>query len=149
MGTPLRPLPAGITRWSTRARWLRRLDALAAGVLAWGLVAARLPDLGAGLQAGLAGAVVGLLGAIPLIRLRWRPVSGPVGLWVSRTLAPGDRAWYVRPEAPELVIVTARRGLRLTVAVPGRGASEGLSVRRTRVLLLGADGPASRSPQAR
>ena len=64
-------------------------------------------------------------------------------------LVPGDRAWYVRPEAPEVVIVTARRGLRLTVAVPGRGAAEGLSVRRTRVLLLGADEPARRAPQAR
>jgi hypothetical protein len=144
VGTPIRPLPAGIARWCTRARWLRRLDALAAWALAWGLVAARMPDLGAGLQAAVAGAVVGLLGVIPLIRLRWRPISGPVGLWVSRTLGPGDRAWHVRPEAPELVIVTARRGLRLTVAVPGRGAAEGLSVRRTRVLLLGADGPARR-----
>ena len=63
-------------------------------------------------------------------------------------LVPGDRAWYVRPEAPEVVIVTARRGLRLTVAVPGRGAA-GLSVRRTRVLLFGADEPARRAPQAR
>jgi hypothetical protein len=54
-------------------------------------------------------------------------------------LAPGDRAWYVRPDGPELVIVTARRRLRLTVAVPGRGAAEGLSVRRTRVLVLAAD----------
>lgn len=144
MGTPIRPLPAGIARWSTRARSIRRLDALAAGVLVWALVAVRLPDLGPGLQAAAAGLIVGVLGSIPLIRLRWRPVSGPVGLWVSRMLAPGDRAWYVRPEAPELVIVTARRGLRLTVAVPGRGAAEGLSVRRTRVLLLGADGPARR-----
>ena len=149
MGTPIRPLPEGIARWSTRARWLRRLDVLAAGVLVWGLVAVRLPDLGAGLQAAAAGAVVGLLGAIPLIRLRWRPISGPVGLWVSRMLMPGDRAWYVRPEAPEVVIVTARRGLRLTVAVPGRGAAEGLSVRRTRVLLLGADEPARRASPAR
>jgi hypothetical protein len=64
-------------------------------------------------------------------------------------LVPGDRAWYVRPDAPELVIVTARRGLRLTVAVPGRGAAEGLSVRRTRVLLFGADGPTRRPPPAR
>ena len=149
MGTPIRPLPEGIARWSTRARWLRRLDALAAGVLVWGLVAVRLPDLGAGLQAAAAGMIVGLLGAIPLIRLRWRPISGPVGLWVSRMLVPGDRAWYVRPEAPEVVIVTARRGLRLTVAVPGRGAAEGLSVRRTRVLLLGADEPARRASPAR
>jgi hypothetical protein len=47
------------------------------------------------------------------------------------------------------VIVTARHGLRLTVAVSGRGADEGLSVRRTRVLVIGADEPARRAPQSR
>jgi hypothetical protein len=140
----MRPLPEGIARWPARARWLRRLDALLAWILVWGLVAATLSDLGVSLQAALASLVVGLLAAIPPLRLRWRPISGAVGLWLSRTLAPGDRAWYVRPEAPELVIVTARHGLRLTVAVPGRGAAEGLSVRRTRVLLLDADAPARR-----
>jgi hypothetical protein len=145
VGTPIRPLPEGVARWSARARWLRWLDALAAGVLVWGLVAAKLPDVGPGLQAAAAALVVGLLGAITPIRLRWRPISGLVRLWLSRTLAPGDRAWYVRPDAPELVIVTARRGLRLTVTVPGRGSAEGLSVRRTRVLLLDADEPARRA----
>lgn len=144
MGTPIRPLPERIARWSTRADWLRRLDAVAAWLLVWGVLAAVRPDLGTGVQAGAAAVAVGLLGAVPPIRVRWRPVSGPVGLWVSRMLAPGDRAWHVRPEGPELVIVTARRGLRLTVAVPGRGAAEGLSVRRTRVLVFGADEPAPR-----
>ena len=148
VGTPLRPLPEGIARWSARAHWLRRLDALAAGGLVggwWREVARPRPG-----RSGRRGAaVVGLLGAVPLIRLRWRPVSGPAGLWVSRALVPGDRAWYVRAEAPEPVIVTARRGLRLTVAVPGRGADEGLSVRRTRVLVLPVDGPVRRAPQAR
>jgi hypothetical protein len=140
----VRPLPEGIARWSARAPWLRRLDALVAWLLVWGVTAATVSDPGLGPQAAGAGVVVGLLGAIAPIRLRWRPVSGAVGLWLSRKLAPGDRAWYVRREAPELVIVTARGGLRLTVAVPGRGTAEGLSVRRTRVLLLGADAPARR-----
>jgi hypothetical protein len=144
VGTPIRPLPESIARWSTRARWLRRLDALAAGGLVWGLLAVTLPGLGGGLQAGAAVAITGLLGAILPIRVRWRPISGAVGLWVSRTLVPGDRAWHVRSEGPELVIVTARRGLRLTVAVPGRGVAEGLSVRRTRVLVLGVDERARR-----
>ena len=139
MGTPIRPLPEGIARWSARARWLRRLDALAAGGLVWGLLAATQPGIGLGMQVAAAAVVVGLLGAVTPIRARWRPISGLAGLWVSRALVPGDRAWYVRPDGPELVIVTARRGLRLTVAVPGRGADEGLSVRRTRVLVLGAD----------
>ncbi|HSE04794.1 MAG TPA: hypothetical protein VLK35_11630 [Methylomirabilota bacterium] len=139
MGTPIRPLPARIARWSASARALRWLDAAVAWALAWGWGLVVLPDAGVGLPAAGAAALVGLLGAVGPIRARWRPVSGAVGLWMSRMLAPGDRAWYVRPEGPELVIVTARRGLRLTVAVPGRGAVEGLSVRRTRVLLLGAD----------
>lgn len=138
MGTPIRPLPEGIARWSARARWIRRLDALAAGGLVWGVLAVAQPGLGLGVQVAAA-MVVGLVGAVTPIRVRWRPVSGVAGLWVSRALVPGDRAWYVRPEGPELVIVTARRGLRLTVAVPGRGVVEGLSVRRTRVLVLGAD----------
>jgi hypothetical protein len=42
-------------------------------------------------------------------------------------------------------MVTGRRGLRLTVAVPGGSAAEGLSVRRTRVLVLGADEPRRRA----
>jgi hypothetical protein len=139
VGTPIRPLPEGIARWGTRARWLRRLDALLAWLLAWALLAALRPDLVTSLPALIAAGLVALLAAVAPFRLRWRPISGPVGLWVSRTLAPGDRAWYVRPDGPELVLVTGRRGLRLTVAVPGRGAAEGLSMRRTRVLLLQAD----------
>lgn len=144
MGTPIRPLPDGIARWSARARWLRRLDALAAAGLVWALLAVMRPGVGAGAEAAGAAVITGLLGAVAPLRVRWRPVSGPVGLWVSRMLVPGDRAWYVRHEGPERVIVTARRGLRLTVAVPGRGAAEGLSVRRTRVLVLGADEPGRR-----
>ena len=128
-------------RWGTRALWLRRLDALVAWLLVWGLVAVVSPGLTGGLQAAVAGGAVALLAAVGQIRLRWRPMTGPAGVWLSRTLVPGDRAWCVRPDAAELVIVTARHGLRLTVAVPGRSAVEGLSVRRTRVLLLSADGP--------
>jgi hypothetical protein len=139
VGTPIRPLPEDITRWGRRARWLRRLDALAGWLVAWALIVVAWGDLEAGPTAVAAAVAVGALGALGPIRLRWRPVSGAVGLWVSRGLAPGDRAWYVRPDAPELVIVTATRGLRLTVAATGGGAIEGLSVRRTRVLLLTAE----------
>jgi hypothetical protein len=142
MGTPIRPLPDRIARWSARARFIRWLDALAATGGFWVLLAVMRPGVGIGVQIAAAAVIAGLLGAVAPIRARWRPVSAPVGLWVSRMLVPGNRAWYVRAEGPELVIVTARRGLRLTVAVPGRGAAEGLSVRRTRVLVLGADEPA-------
>ena len=67
------------------------------------LLAVMLPGVGVGAQAGGAAVVAGLLGAVAPIRARWRPVSGPVGLWVSRMLAPGDRAWYVRRDGPELI----------------------------------------------
>ncbi len=145
MPTPIRPLPERIVRWTTRARWLRWLDAGTAWIVVWVLVAATLSDLPARVQATVAGVPVALLGLIPPIRRGWRPVSGPVGLRLSRTLTPGDRAWYVRPGAAELVIVTGRRGLRLTIAAPGLDAAEGMSVRRSRVLLLSAD---ERDPRA-
>jgi hypothetical protein len=140
----MRPLPEDIARWSGRARWLRRFDAVAAWALAWAAIAVALPELDPVPQAVGAAVLVGVLGLVAPLRLRWRPVSGAAGLWLSRALTPGARAWHLRPDAPELVIVTARRGLRVTVAVPGRGAAEGLSVRRTRVLLLEADRPERR-----
>ena len=131
-------MPEAVARWTMRARWLRRIDALVAWIVAGGLVAvvADLPPMAGGL---VAAALVAALACIPLIRVGWRPISGVVGLGLSRTLAPGHRAWYVRPGAAELVIVTARRGLRLTIAAPGRTVAEGMNVRRTRVLLLSAD----------
>ena len=77
---------------------------------------------------------LGLMGR-PL-RTLWRPISACVGLAVSRGLRVGDRAWYVRPDRVDLVLVTARHGARLVIATPGFDADEGLSVRRTRVLVL-------------
>ena len=82
---------------------------------------------------------LGLGLAIRPVRVRWRPVSGWVGLAVSRGLRPGDRAWYVRSRAADLVLVTARHGARLVIARPDFAADEGLNVRRTRVLLIPAD----------
>jgi hypothetical protein len=132
--TPIRPIPGDIDRWNSRLRWLRWLD----GLVAWLLLAAGLrllvplderPALVAAFLVVAAGA------AMPLVRSRWRPVSGPVGLSVSRRLRPGDRAWYVRAGEADRVLITARHGLRMVIAQPGEGA-EGLSVRRTRVLLI-------------
>jgi hypothetical protein len=119
-----------------RARRLRWLDALVAWLLL--LVVARVAfgrltlEADAVIAAGLT--VVGsMLGPV---RVRWRPVSGLVGFRVSRGLRPGDRAWYVRGERADLVIVTARHGLRLSIAAPELGAAESLSVRRTRVFVV-------------
>jgi hypothetical protein len=58
---------------------------------------------------------------------------------VSRGLRPGARAWYVRAGDADVVLVTARRGLRLVIARPDLVSAEGISVRRTRVLLLPAE----------
>jgi hypothetical protein len=62
-----------------------------------------------------------------------RPLPGAI---VSRSLRPGDRAWYVRAGEATLVLVTARRGLRVIITRPDLDAEEGIAVRRTRVLLV-------------
>jgi hypothetical protein len=84
----------------------------------------------------LAAVVVGAAALVPGLRARWRPVSAITGVHVSAPLQVGDRAWWVRPGGAELVLVTARRGLRVVIARADRDTSEGLGVRRTRVLLV-------------
>ena len=72
--------------------------------------------------------------------MRWRPITGWVGLRISRDLRPGDRAWYLGAHEASLVVVTARHGVRLVIARPDLAQDEGISVRRTRVFVLAADG---------
>jgi hypothetical protein len=134
MRTPPRPLPDAIARWTSRVRYLRWLDALVAWPAAWALLATVAPGLPADVEALVALGLVGGLAWLPPVRVRWRPVSAWAALRLSRRLVPGDRVWFVRPDHAELVVVTARRGLRITIA--GRDAAEGISVRRTRVLLV-------------
>ena len=121
-----------------RLRWLRWGDAL----LGWLVLLLGLSLLFPRVPAQTAMAVAaGLLLAGSLIlrvRLGWRPLSGTTTLVVSRRLRPGDRAWFVHGSDADLVLVTARHGFRLIIARPGHDAAEGLSVRRTRVLLLPA-----------
>ncbi len=136
MRSPVRLVPAAIERWASRARRLRWLDALVAGVLVWPFVALLLADVTLVTSAALAGAAVFAASFVTPLRLRWRPASAFVALSVSRDLRPGDRAWLVLPEHIEPVIVTARRGIRLVVANPDQGPAEGLEVRRTRVLVV-------------
>ncbi|MGH7331240.1 MAG: hypothetical protein ACREKS_00555, partial [Candidatus Rokuibacteriota bacterium] len=80
--------------------------------------------------------IMGILATVSPLRLRWRVVSGAVGLWTSRTIAVGDRAWCIGPGSARRVIVTARHGPRVTVAMIDGDAAEGVRVRRTRVLLV-------------
>jgi len=137
--TPIRPLPESVARWTAGARYLRWLDGLAAWAALWIVLATLQPDAAATAQAVLAAVLVGLGRLAPPVRTRWRPGSGLAGLLLSRTLRPGDRAWYVRPGQAQAVLVAARHGARMVIAVPGQDAAEGISVRRTRVLLLPAD----------
>jgi hypothetical protein len=124
-----------------RLRWLRRLDAVVAWAGVWGVALAALGEGSGGPAAMIALLAVGLGLALRPLRVRWRPLTGALGLAMSRGLRPGDRAWYVRARDASLVLVTARHGVRLVITRPDLAGEEGLSVRRTRVLLIPLDGP--------
>jgi len=136
MRTPVRSLPPSVERWASRALWLQWLDALAAWLVVWGVLALVAERMPAPASAVVALALVGLASLASPLRRRWRPIRALVSLSVSRRLRPGDRAWLVLPRHIEPVIVTARRRLRLVVARPDQGAAEGMEVRRTRVLVV-------------
>lgn len=138
MRSPLRRPPAAVERWIAVARALRWLDALAAGLAIWGVVTLALPSVSLGPLAVVAafGVLLGVL-ARPL-RSRWRPVSGAVALVLSARLSAGDHAWYVGPGHAERVLVTARHQTRVVIVRLNDEGAEGLSVRRTRVLLVPA-----------
>jgi hypothetical protein len=109
-----------------------------AGVVVASALAAAGLDASATATAGVALMLAGGAALVGPLRLRWRPLSAPVSLVLSRRLRPGDVAWCVFPGRVEHVIVTARRRWRLVVARPGREPLEGLEVRRTRVLVVAA-----------
>jgi hypothetical protein len=128
-------VPANVERTAARARSLRVVDAVLAWLVAWAGVAFMLDTATASTSAIVALLGVALAAFVGPLRRGWRPVSALVSLSVSRPLRPGDRAWLVLADRVEPVIVTARRGVRLVVATPNQG-SEGLSVRRTRILVV-------------
>src|SRR2546422_8743834 len=132
MTTPLESLPDSVARWISRVAWLRWVDALVAWISLWSASRALLGPILASHAAVVSLACLALGLAIRPVRVRWRPVSGWVGLAVSRGLRPGDHAWYVRSRQADLVLVTARHGARLVIARPDLAADEGLNVRRTR-----------------
>jgi hypothetical protein len=137
MTTPMRPVPDSVARWIARRRWLRWCDALLAWALLWigGAVVMGSERLEA---AAVVAAVLVALGAfVQPLRVRWRPITGWIGLRISRGLRPGDRAWYLGASDASLVVVTARHGVRLVIVRPDL-QDEGISVRRTRVFLLPA-----------
>jgi len=136
MATPTAPVPAVVEKWISRSRYLRWLDAVAAWLLFLGVLARTMSDRPGARVALISAALVGVGVALRPLRIRWRPVSGWVGVIVSRSLRPGDRAWFVRDGRADAVLVTARRGLRVSIASPGMGEAETMSVRRTRVFLV-------------
>lgn len=136
MRTPIRHIPEAAARWASRARLLRWCDTALAWLCVWAVLTLVLAGATASATAVLAALVVGLAAALPPLRRRWRPASAGVGVAVARPLRPGSRAWYVRPDGVDAVLVTARHGLRVVIARPGDGVEEGLEVRPTRVLLI-------------
>jgi hypothetical protein len=140
MRTPIRPLPDAISRWMWRARVLRWLDAAVAWIVLWLGVAVVFPRPAFEAEALVALALLAVFALVRPLRTRWRPVSAWVGLAMTRRLRPGDRAWWVRPHRSESVVVTARRGTRLTIATARHGEAEVVSVRRTRTLIVPAEG---------
>jgi hypothetical protein len=139
MTTPMRPVPDSVGRWLGRRRWLRWGDALVAWALLWSVSAVALGPERLEAAALVALVLVGLGAGLQPLRVRWRPVTAWVGLRISRGLRPGDRAWYLGTRDARLVVVTARRGIRLVIVRPDL-QDEGISVRRTRVFLLAAEG---------
>ena len=136
MTSPIRPLPEEVARWVARAAWLRRADAAVAWLLVWVLLIS-LFGYASGAAAVAALVAVALVGLIRALRVVWRPVSGGVGLALSQSLRAGDRAWYIRAGRVDPVLVTARHGARMQIALPELDEpDEVLGVRRTRVLLL-------------
>jgi len=119
-----------------RARRLRWLDALAGWLILWLALTVWPGRLAPGPGALAALLALGILATMAPLRLRWRVVSGAVGLWMSRAIAVGDQVWCIGPGSAKRVIVTARHGARVTVAMAGGDAAEGVKVRRTRVLLV-------------
>jgi hypothetical protein len=139
MRSPIRPLPNRVIRWTYVLTLLRALDAAAAWLVVLAATAWLLPGLSVSRSAAVALMGTGAAACVSALRTRWRPVTAAVCFALSGTLRAGDRAWYVRTNDAELVVVTARRRLRLVIASPGQGGAEGIIVRRTRVLLVRAD----------
>ena len=138
MTTPAARVPAGIEKWISRSRYLRWVDALAGWLVLVGVAVALLPEQPDRIIAVVSVALLVLGVLLRPLRIRWRPVSGWFGLAVSRSLRPGDRAWFVRDGRADSVLITARRGIRVSIAALSLGEAETMSVRRTRVFLVPA-----------
>ena len=136
MTTPTSPLPVTIERWRARSRYLRWVDALVAWLLLTLTALVLAPP--ASMELIVVGSIIvlGLGAMVPPVRIRWRPVSGWIGIRVSRSLRAGDRAWFVRDGRADHVLITACHAVRVSLALPQLDEAETISVRRTRVFLV-------------
>src|SRR5262245_17189287 len=121
MTTPTRPVPAVVERWIAHSKYLRWIDALSAWMVLMLLAKQVMPGGSIGPPALVSAGLLGLGVMLPPLRTRWRLISGWIGLTVSRPLRPGDRAWFVRDGRADSVLVTARHGARLSIALPNLG----------------------------
>src|SRR5262245_34882301 len=136
MRGPLRSMPRAVEHWISVVRLLRWVDALLAWLILWAIAKIALPTR-ENAAAAVVAAVALVLGVlIGPLRVRWRPVAGAVALALSARLAPGDHAWYVRAGVAERVLVTGCHPTRIVIVQLNDESAEGLSVRRTRVLLV-------------
>src|SRR5213592_4287363 len=99
MRSPLRPLPAAVTRWIATARVLGWLDALAAYLAIWVGAAVVFPSASGASLAVLAVLVAALGALLRPLRVRWRPVRGAVALALT---AAGARRRRACPECAAL-----------------------------------------------
>jgi len=136
MTTPTAPLPSVVGKWISRSRYLRWIDAVAGWLVLLAIAVQVMPEPSGRVVAVISLALLAVGVALRPLRIHWRPVSGWVGVLASRSLRPGHRAWFVRDGRADAVLITGRRGLRLSIAAPSLGEAETISVRRTRVLLV-------------
>src|SRR5881628_2475468 len=124
MTPPTAPVPATVEKWISRSKYLRWVDAVTAWLVLFGVAMTLLPEQSDRTIALISVALLVLGVMLRPLRVHWRPVSGWAGVLVSRTVRPGDRAWFVRDGRADSVLVTARRGLRVSIAVPGMGGRD-------------------------
>jgi hypothetical protein len=136
MRTPLRPVPAHVSRWAVRLRRLRWLDALAAWLAGWVGVLTLAPGIDRSAIGVWLAVMVSVGAAIPSLRRRWRPVTAVVGLALGWRLRPGDRAWYLATGGPRPVLVTACAWRYLVVAGVVNDLGEGVRLGRLRGVVV-------------
>jgi hypothetical protein len=136
MRTPLRAVPAYVSRWVVRFRRLRWLDAVVAWIAVWVVSVTLAPGIDPTAIGVWLAVMVAVGAAIPPLRRRWRPVTAVVGLALGWRLHPGDRAWHLGAGGPRPVLVTACAWRYLVVAGVVNDVGEGARLGRLRAVVI-------------